>query len=120
MLTQFQSHTLNSHLTSAYPPVRFGGPDHQAWVDVLAAQQTVTEKDWCDGSGGFVGLLFGGVTSEICLLQPSGIASSSTAHRPALVPPRKCMVTFHPPTRPAPAAAGTRALQTPCGATSMS
>lgn len=46
VLTQFQSHTLNSHLTSAYPPVRFGGPDHQAWVDVLAAQQTVTEKDW--------------------------------------------------------------------------
>lgn len=51
MLTQFQSHTLNSHLTSAYPPVRFGGPDHQAWVDVLAAQQTVTEKEWCAGSG---------------------------------------------------------------------
>ncbi|KAL6766920.1 hypothetical protein ACKKBG_A37900 [Auxenochlorella protothecoides x Auxenochlorella symbiontica] len=50
VLTQFQSHTLNSHLTSAYPPVRFGGPDHQAWVDVLAAQQTVTEKDWYQGS----------------------------------------------------------------------
>lgn len=50
VLTQFQSHTLNSHLTNCYPPMRFGSPDHQAWVDVLAAQQTVTEKDWYQGS----------------------------------------------------------------------
>ena len=46
VLTQFQSHTLNSHITASYPPFGFGGPDKQAWVDVLAAQQTVTEKEW--------------------------------------------------------------------------
>ena len=51
MLTQFQSHTLNSHIAASYPPLRFGGPDKQAWVDVLAAQQTVTEKEWYLGSG---------------------------------------------------------------------
>jgi hypothetical protein len=46
VLTQFQSHTLNSHIASCYPPMRFGSPDQQAWVDVLAAQQTATEREW--------------------------------------------------------------------------
>lgn len=46
VLTQFQSHTLNSHIAASYPPMKFGGPDQQAWVDVLAAQQTVTEREW--------------------------------------------------------------------------
>lgn len=50
VLTQFQSHTLNSHIAASYPPLRFGGPNKQAWVDVLAAQQTVTEKEWYLGS----------------------------------------------------------------------
>jgi len=46
VLTQFQSHTLNSHIAASYPPMKFGAPDQQAWVDVLAAQQTVTERQW--------------------------------------------------------------------------
>lgn len=46
VLTQFQSHTLNSHIAACYPPMKFGPPDQQAWVDVLAAQQTVTEREW--------------------------------------------------------------------------
>ena len=46
VLTQFQSHTLNSHIAASYPPMKFGAPDQQAWVDVLAAQQTVTEREW--------------------------------------------------------------------------
>ncbi|KAL4420196.1 hypothetical protein ABPG77_011412 [Micractinium sp. CCAP 211/92] len=50
VLTQFQSHTLNSHIAASYPPMKFGGPDQQAWVDVLAAQQTVTEREWYQGS----------------------------------------------------------------------
>lgn len=50
VLTQFQSHTLNSHIATTYPPVRFSGPEGAAWVDVLAAQQTVTEKEWYRGS----------------------------------------------------------------------
>jgi len=50
VLTQFQSQTLNSHIASSYPPVRFSGPEGAAWVDVLAAQQTVAEKEWYRGS----------------------------------------------------------------------
>lgn len=46
MLTQFQSHTLNSHIAASYPPMKFGSPDQLAYVDVLAAQQTVTEREW--------------------------------------------------------------------------
>ena len=46
VLTQFQSHTLNSHIAASYPPMKLGAPDQQAWVDVLAAQQTVTEREW--------------------------------------------------------------------------
>ena len=50
VLTQFQSHGLNSHITTSYPPMKFGGPDGAAWVDVLAAQQTVAAKEWYRGS----------------------------------------------------------------------
>ena len=50
VLTQFMSHTLNSHIAMNYPPIRLPGPDGAAWVDVLAAQQTVTEKGWSRGS----------------------------------------------------------------------
>lgn len=50
VITQFQSHTLNSHIASSYPPINFGPPDDATWVDVLAAQQTVTEKEWYRGS----------------------------------------------------------------------
>ncbi|KDD73060.1 nucleotidyl transferase [Helicosporidium sp. ATCC 50920] len=50
VLTQFQSQVLNSYITNSYPPLRFGGPDRQSWVDVLAAQQTSTEKEWYQGS----------------------------------------------------------------------
>ena len=46
VLTQFQSHTLNSHIAASYPGMKFGPPDSLAWVDVLAAQQTVTEREW--------------------------------------------------------------------------
>ena len=50
MLTQFQSHALNAHLATSYPPRPFSSPDRQAWVDVLAAQQTTSEKEWSRGS----------------------------------------------------------------------
>lgn len=50
VLTQFQSHTLNSHIAASYPGMKFGPPDSLAWVDVLAAQQTVTEREWYQGS----------------------------------------------------------------------
>lgn len=50
VLTQFQSQQLNSHIAATYPPYRFGGPDSLAWVDVLAAQQTKTQKEWYKGS----------------------------------------------------------------------
>jgi glucose-1-phosphate adenylyltransferase len=50
VLTQFQSHSLNAHIASSYPPTRFGNSDAQAWVDVLAAQQTVTQREWYKGS----------------------------------------------------------------------
>lgn len=50
VLTQFQSHALNSHIASSYPPINFSGPDGANWVDVLAAQQTVMEKEWYRGS----------------------------------------------------------------------
>ena len=50
VLTQFQSHALNSHIAASYPPVRFSGPEGSGWVDVLAAQQTITEKEWYRGS----------------------------------------------------------------------
>lgn len=50
ILTQFHSSAINSHIVSSYPPLYLGGPDKQCWVDVLAAQQTPSEKDWYKGS----------------------------------------------------------------------
>lgn len=48
VLTQFQSHQINSHVASAYPPQGFGHTS--GWVDVLTAQQTVAAKEWYKGS----------------------------------------------------------------------
>ena len=48
VLTQFQSHQINSHIASAYPPQGFGHTS--GWVDVLTAQQTVSAKEWYKGS----------------------------------------------------------------------
>ena len=50
VLTQFNSHALNTHLSQAYPPAVFGGPQKQGFVDVLAAHQTPTEASWYRGS----------------------------------------------------------------------
>ena len=50
VLTQFNSHTLNTHISQAYPPAVFGGPQKQGFVDVLAAHQTPTEASWYRGS----------------------------------------------------------------------
>lgn len=49
VLTQFQSHQVNSHIASAYPPQGVGARQ-SGWVDVLAAQQTVSAKEWYKGS----------------------------------------------------------------------
>ncbi len=48
VLTQFQSHQINSHIASAYPPQGFGHTS--GWVDVLTAQQTISAKEWYKGS----------------------------------------------------------------------
>lgn len=50
MLTQFNSHTLNTHITRAYPPAVFGGPKRQGFVDVLACHQTPDYAAWYRGS----------------------------------------------------------------------
>lgn len=50
VLTQFHSHGINSHIAASYPPIHFGGPLGDMWVDVLAAQQTTTKKEWSKGS----------------------------------------------------------------------
>ena len=50
VLTQFNSHALNTHISQAYPPAVFGGPQKQGFVDVLAAHQTPTEASWYRGS----------------------------------------------------------------------
>lgn len=50
VLTQFHSHGINSHIAASYPPIHFGGPLGDMWVDVLAAQQTTTKKEWYKGS----------------------------------------------------------------------
>lgn len=50
VVTQFNSHALNTHLSQAYPPAVFGGPQKQGFVDVLAAHQTPTEASWYLGS----------------------------------------------------------------------
>ena len=50
VLTQFNSHMLNTHIGNAYPPAVFGGPGKQGFVDVLACHQTPTEASWYRGS----------------------------------------------------------------------
>lgn len=50
VLTQFNSHTLNTHINHAYPPAVFGGPGRQGFVDVLAAHQTPDSSVWHRGS----------------------------------------------------------------------
>ena len=50
MLTQFNSHTLNTHIGKAYPPAVFGGPKKQGFVDVLACHQTPEQNSWYRGS----------------------------------------------------------------------
>lgn len=49
VLTQWNSHTLNQHVNSAYPPEVFGFGE-QGSVDVLPSNQTVREKSWSLGS----------------------------------------------------------------------
>ncbi len=46
VLTQFNSESLNRHITSAYRFDSF----HNAFVDIIAAEQTVTSKDWFQGT----------------------------------------------------------------------
>ncbi len=50
VLTQFNSHTLNTHITQSYPPAVFGGPKKQGFVDVLACHQTPDYNAWYRGS----------------------------------------------------------------------
>ena len=51
VLTQFNSHALNAHLTRTYPPALFGGPPGaQGFVDVLACHQTADDASWYAGS----------------------------------------------------------------------
>lgn len=71
VLTQFQSHTLNSHIAASYPPMKLGAPDQQAWVDVLAAQQTVTEREWYQGSADAVRKNLGELKDEARGITPA-------------------------------------------------
>ncbi|KAK9844020.1 hypothetical protein WJX81_002055 [Elliptochloris bilobata] len=50
VLTQFNSHMLNTHLTNAYPPAVLGGPARTGFVDVLACHQTPQFSSWYRGS----------------------------------------------------------------------
>lgn len=50
VLTQFNSHTLNTHIAENYPPVIFGGPQKRGFVDVLTASQTPKSANWYKGS----------------------------------------------------------------------
>lgn len=50
VLTQFNSHTLNTHIAGNYPPVSFGGPQKRGFVDVLTASQTPGSQNWYKGS----------------------------------------------------------------------
>ena len=50
MLTQFNSHALNTHIAANYPPVSFGGPQKRGFVDVLTASQTPGSTSWYKGS----------------------------------------------------------------------
>jgi hypothetical protein len=105
VLTQFQSHTLNSHIAACYPPMKFGPPDQQAWVDVLAAQQTVTEREWYQGSADAVRKNIGELKDEARGITPARdyvILSGSGGATAALSPNYVCscvlagMVVWHP------------------------
>lgn len=50
VLTQFNSHTLNTHIAANYPPIVFGGPQKKGFVDVLTASQTPKSANWYKGS----------------------------------------------------------------------
>lgn len=50
VLTQFNSHELNTHITQSYPPRGFSGSSSQSFVDVLACVQTPDSKHWHRGS----------------------------------------------------------------------
>lgn len=50
VLTQFNSTSLNTHITSSYPPAVFGAVNRQGYVDVLAATQTPQSQQWYKGS----------------------------------------------------------------------
>ena len=50
VLTQFNSHTLNTHIAANYPPIVFGGPQKRGFVDVLTASQTPKSANWYKGS----------------------------------------------------------------------
>lgn len=71
VLTQFQSHVLHSHINASYPPVHFGGRDGQAWVDVLAAQQTTAGKEWHKGSADAVRKNIGELKDETRGVEPA-------------------------------------------------
>ena len=49
-MTQFNSHSLNSHIAANYPPISFGAPQKRGFVDVLTSQQTPTGSAWYKGS----------------------------------------------------------------------
>lgn len=46
VLTQFNSHSLNHHITQTYQFDRF----HASWVQIFAAQQTPDSADWYQGT----------------------------------------------------------------------
>lgn len=50
VLTQFNSSSLNNHVTSAYQQPLLSAAGDVGWVDVLSATQTPTNKDWMTGS----------------------------------------------------------------------
>ncbi|KAK9831226.1 hypothetical protein WJX74_008354 [Apatococcus lobatus] len=50
VLTQFNSHLLNAHVGRSYPPLVFGSPKTQGFVDVLACHQTPDYDSWYRGS----------------------------------------------------------------------
>jgi len=50
VLTQWNSASLNSHISKAYPPQRIGGISKHGFVEVLAANQSVSDQTWTTGS----------------------------------------------------------------------
>lgn len=50
VLTQFNSFSLNSHITNSFPPEVFGMGRTPGFVDVLPTYQTQKNKEWATGS----------------------------------------------------------------------